>query len=167
MGSEKMKDSLSSVARVCAGIVEMTGNLAQGVRSRGSAVADQAIAKKLEASGKTPANDSPRRQPASRRTVVSEAFASASKSEMQHRSGLEFDVGRFCSELEEWRAALASDLMTPRAIEYQRSAEHNTSVPGLHQSIVPYDSSKSSASLEANVADAVQRLEGRLNLRPA
>ncbi|SFV34645.1 hypothetical protein [Hyphomicrobium facile] len=158
-----MKNSISSVARVGAGIAEMTGNIAQGVRrhaSRWSAHADEPIPQNAPDSSKNRANGQPRRQPGLRRAAVSEHHARESEGAIEHRCGLEFDVRRFCSELEEWRAALASLPTEPCAIGYQSPAEQSAAAPNPHRSMVPYEASKSSGSLEANVADAVQRLEG-------
>lgn len=158
-----MKNSISSVARVSAGIAEMTGNIAQGVRrhaSRWSAPADEPIAQSAPDNAKSRANELPRRQPALRRPAVSEHHLCTSEGAIERQGALEFDVRRFCSELEEWRAALASLLTEPRAIGYQQPVEPSGAIPDPHRSMVPYDASKSSTSLEANVADAIQRLGG-------
>ena len=159
MRNEEMKNSISSVARVGAGIAEMTGNIAEGVRrhaSRWSAPADESILQKSTDGSKSRANDCPRRQPALRRTAVSDHRARASESPIEHQGGLEFDVRRFCSELDEWRASLASLLAEPCAIGYQYPMEQSAAVVSPHRSMVPYEVRKSSASLEANVAEAVE-----------
>lgn len=169
MRNEKMKNSLSPVARVSAGIVEMTGNIADGVRrhaSRRNPRADEPMPKNAPGSAKSRANDQPRRQPALRRAAVSEHQPRASEYAIEHRSRPEFDVQRFCSELEEWRAALVSLPTEPCAIGYQHPVEQSAAVPSPHRSIAPYEANKSSASLEANVADAVQRLGGDSNFGP-
>ncbi|CAA2142108.1 hypothetical protein HYPP_03136 [Hyphomicrobium sp. ghe19] len=169
MINEKMKSSLSSVARVSAGIVEMTGNIADGVRrhaSRRNPRGDESTPKNAPDSPKSRANDQPRRQPALRRAAASKHQAGASEYAIEHRSRLEFDVQRFCSELEEWRAALVSLPTEPCAIRYQHPVEQSAELPSHHRSIAPYEANKSSASLEANVADAVQRLGGDSNFGP-
>lgn len=164
-----MKNSISSVARVSAGIAEMTGNIALGVRrhaSRWSAPADESIAPSAPDKAKSLANDQPRRQPALRRPAVSGHHVRTSEGAIEHQGALEFDVRRFCSELEEWRAALASLLTEPYAIGYQQPVEPSGEIPDPHRSMVPYEASKSSVSLEANVAVAVQRLGGDSSLGP-
>lgn len=159
MRNESMKNFLSPVARVCAEIVEMTGNIGQGARRRGSALADKASDKDMQISTNNRANYLPRRPSELQQPPVSEACAIAAVVGIEHRERLEFDVGRFCSELEEWRVAMAPKPIASGAIGYRRSAKHDPLVLNSHPSIVPYEVGNASTSLESNVADAVRWLE--------
>ena len=147
----------------------MTGNIAQGVRrhaTRWSTPADEPIAQSAPDNAKSRANDQLRRQPALRRAAVSDHHAHTSEGAIDRQGAPEFDVRRFCSELEEWRAALASLLTEPCTIGYQQPVEPSGAIPDPHRSMVAYEASKSSVSFEANVADAVQRLGGDASVGP-
>jgi hypothetical protein len=165
MRNENLKNFLSPITRVCAEIVEVTGNMVQGARRCRRASTDTKANKnhpKTDAANNR-ANSLPTRT-SLRDSRPTEACASSIG--IENLGSLEFDVECFCSELEALRAALAPQSTTPSVSEHQRSAKAASPVENREALKVTCDSRQAPASLESEVTVAVRKLEGSPILGP-
>lgn len=162
-----MKTFLSPVTRVCAEVVEMTSNVAQGAwpRRRASPVAP-IVAKGQEKTGDGRTQGAARPPSIVRRARLSEICERSPRYGTEDRHRLSFDVASFCLELDTWRASLTLQQAAAAAPEHQSSAGQSLPAAGSRAPVPPSDVIESLASLESIVTNAIRSIEGAPHSHP-
>lgn len=159
-----MKNFLFPVARMCAGIVEMTSNVAQEAWHSRSTDSVGPIKRNTE---EIPGNAIIRRPLILAQRLLSGPHETYSESKPETRGAPAFDVTSFCSELEAWRASLMSPPARPIVDEHQSFLRHDDLVAAnFRADLAPSGLSRASASIENDVTRAVRNIERGPIFRP-